>query len=270
MLKKIFVLGGVLLVGAWLWAKTDLRSYVKTAYREVKGAAKKQVPVEFEIRRAEEQLNSLEEVNHRLISAQAALETEVKRLEQDNSKAEAKLAEDKQRIRTLNEALKTGATVLASYGRGPLTREELTRELDHLFRNFKIAETTLANKKELLAEQVQKLEAVRTQRDELKKAKLELQGRIEALKTQHEMLRVAEMRSQVTIDDTQLPELASARQQIEQLERRINVSMRELEIRQSERPVATPSRRAINPDLSREIDGHFGVEAAPGSVTSNR
>lgn len=265
MLKKLLVLVGVLLVGGWLWAKTDLGSYARTAYRQVKGVAKKQVPVDFEIRRAEDKLNSLDGVDDRLLKTQATLTSEVRHLVRDVDNLQARVEVEKSRLLSMNQTHKAGGVLVSTTGREITSPTEQMRELDRAFSNFKMLENALKSKKALLDEQKKRLEAVQKQRDELKVTKDDLLARISNLKTQQEALRAAEIRSRVTVEDSQLPELAQIRELIEGLEKRIDENMVELELRQAERPASTP-RQIINPHLTREIDSYFGIESKDGQV----
>ena len=71
MLKKLFVAGGVLLVGGWLWAKTDLGSYAHTAWNQIRGTVKKQVPMSFEIKRAKDMIANLDGEVDKIIGGMA-------------------------------------------------------------------------------------------------------------------------------------------------------------------------------------------------------
>jgi chromosome segregation ATPase len=266
MLKKLLVLVGVLLVGGWLWAKSDLGSYARTAFRQVKGVAKKQVPVDFEIRRAEDKLNSLGDVDRRLVKTQATLTSEVRWLEKEVNELQARVESDKSKLLATNQTLQAGSTLITNTGREITSRSEQMGELNRMFSNFKLLENALKSKKALLDEQRKRLEAVQKQRDELKLTRDDLMARISNLKTQQEALRAAEIRSRVTVEDSQLPELAQIKELIEGLEKRIDANMVELEIRQAEQQPITTPRQIINPHLTKEIDSYFGIGSKDGQV----
>jgi hypothetical protein len=179
-------------------------------------------------------------------------------MERDHAKTEAFLLNEKQLIQSRNEALKSDASTLIIEGQ-EYPRNTVARELESRFEAFRQTEATLKHQKELLGETRVRLNVVVEQRQVLKAQEAELQARILRLKTSLERLRAAETKSQDYLSDTQVPEVAKLKELLDQLEKRVEVNLTELEIRARERPtlpaVVFSKPRA---NLSQDIDAHFG------------
>jgi chromosome segregation ATPase len=259
MIKKALVGVGILLVGGLVLAKTDCCSYVGTIWKQGKAYAKKQVPVEFEIKRAKDMLANLEKVEDRLITVMANEMVAMKRLEREVAEGQDGLDGMARDIQARNDQLKAG-TFTVSRGVNS-SREQFALELERRFKRFKTAETTLKTKKDLLAQHQERLAAVKEQRDGLKGQKTDLASRIESLETQVALLRAAEARSKAKLSDSQIGELNQIKELIDSLEQRLETSVTELQLREeikASQPTTSAPATGSNVSLSTEIDEYFG------------
>jgi chromosome segregation ATPase len=264
MLKKALLAAAVLAtLGVLAWT-TEMGSYLTTAWRESRAYFKRQVPIEFEIKRAKDMLANLEQVDDKLISALASEMVNRKRLEREVAEAEAAVAAARDSLRARNEAFKN---IPVSQGR---QRDQLAHELERLFKRVKTMEATLRTKRELLAQHDERVQAVKDQRDGLRAQKAELQSRIEALETQVALLKAAETRSRHRLDDSQLGELNRLKELVDSLEERIEKSMTELQLREEIKPPAPsplPGSYGDSGTLSQEIEEYLSRSSG---VTADR
>ncbi len=242
MLKKLFVLGVLLLVASWAVSATDVGSYVKTFLHDAFAKAKKNVPIDFEIRVAEDELAKLDQVDDRLISAIASEMVAVEKRQRELDEAQTNLAKKKDDIRARYAALKLDKTTLFINDQ-PVSRDLFTLELDKACKNFKAAEGIVDNYKKMLADHQSRLAQAKESRDALKSQKIALDERIQKLKTDLEVLKAAEMRSKRGCCDGQVAELERLKNRIDSLEGRIQQRRIEMELRE-EQPKATPSARS--------------------------
>lgn len=259
MFKKALVGVGIVLIGGLVCAKTDCCSYVSTMWKQGKAFAKKQVPVEFEIKRAKEMLASLDKVDDRLISVMANEMVAMKRLEKEIVEGQDSLDGMARDIQARNEQLKSG-TFTVSRGVNS-SKEQFSLELERRFKRFKTAEATLKTKKDLVAQHQERLSAVKEQRDGLKGQKTDLASRIESLETQVALLRAAEARSKAKLSDSQIGELNQIKELVDSLEQRIETNVTELQLREeikAAQPTTSAPATGGSVTLSSEIDDYFG------------
>jgi chromosome segregation ATPase len=270
MLKKALVVVGVLLVGGWLWRSTDLGSYIKTGWSEFRQSIKKEVPIDFEIKRAKTMLVSLDRAEEKLMGALAAEMVAVKRLERDIQEIETSLARQKEEIQALNQQLKSDLPVYYTTN-GQFSKDQLTRHLERRFKDYKNTETMLKSKRELLAEHQERLRAIKEQREGLKFERANLATRIEKLETDLAYLKARESRSKNVPEDAQLAELARLKEMVDGLEKRIDEGLVKLQLREADNPtVVVPAPVPGNPHITQEIDEYFNTPKPAEKVAENK
>jgi hypothetical protein len=256
MLKKVVALGAVLLVGSWAVSRTDVGSYVKTFVKDSVACVKKNVPIEFEIRVAEEELANLDKVDDKLISTIASEMVAVERQKHALDEMQANLAKKKEDIRSRHAALKLDKAILYIDNR-QVSRGVFELELDKLNKSFKTAETIVENTKKILADDQARLDQAKEQRDALKSTKLALDERIRKLKTDFEVLKAAEMRNKRSTGDGQVAELERLKTRIEGLEGRIQQRIIENQLREEPKPAGAATSSV---DILQESERILGDE----------
>jgi chromosome segregation ATPase len=254
MLKKALIGVGVLLVGAVLWTTTDVGSYVSTAWKQGKAYAKKQVPPEFQIKRAEEMLQNLDKVDDRLISEMARQMVAIKQLQKEVAVMEENVEKQRLAIKDQNDQLKNW-TVGRINGQN---KDQFALGLERAFKRFRTMEQTVQTKKDLLVQHEERLAATKEQREGLKAQKTDLQARIEGLQTQIALLRAAETRTKCRIDNGELSELAKVKELVDSLEQQLDTQMTELQLREEIKVTAPAPATTSSTSIVQEIDAYFG------------
>jgi len=261
MCKKLLLLAGIVLVGSWAvgsGACREMASYARTGWKEIRSASKKAVPVDFEIKRAEDLLMNLDRTDDRLISNLASHIQMVKGMEREVGTMQANLDRTRQELQVRNDEVKAKLT---SNGRD-ISREQAALDLERRFKTFKNMEATVKTKKETLDNYRERLEAIKGQREGLKVQRQELASRIEKLKNDVEYLKVAETRNRMKLGDDQLADLAQLKNLVDGLEKRIETSLIEHQLRNQERPADAGKKDAAGsratPNLTQEIDSYLG------------
>jgi predicted nucleic acid-binding Zn-ribbon protein len=262
MLKKALIVLGVLLVGGWLWAKTDVWSYAKTAWHEGRAYVKKQVPLDFEIKRAREMIASLNQEEDKLISVMAKQMVAIEGLEKEIERDRGHLARQKDEIQAKNDELKSGQAVLVSDGI-ELGRDVFVFSLEKQFNNFVANESAAEAKTKTLDYHKQSLAGAKEQLDAVRSQKHELQARLDLAEVELQNVKAAQARSRcvVKFDDSQL---AKVKELVDEIETNIREQKYELKLRDNQRTVTTtPTRSTRSPsNLAKDIDSHFGAKVA--------
>ncbi len=262
MLKKAVIVLGVLLVGGWLWAKTDVWSYAKTAWREGRAFVKKQVPLDFEIKRARDLIASLNQEEDKLISVMAKQMVAIEGLEDEIRRDRALLDRQRDEIQSKNEQLKTTTVVLVSDGI-EFSRDVFAISLDRQFQNYQANESAAGHKANTLDYHKQSLAAAKEQLETTRSKKHELQARLNLAEVELRNVQAAQARSRsvVKFDDSQL---AKVKELVDDIEKSIREQKYELKLRDGQgTATAAPSTpRRSSSELAKDIDSHFGKKMA--------
>lgn len=225
MIRKL--LGGVLLlgVGSYLLLGTSMGSYARTAYTQVVGYWKGQVPIEFEVERARQLIADLVPEIHRTTQDIAVEEVRLARLKGEIAKTETNLKDEQVGILALRDQLKEPKTVY-TIGNRKFTAEQLERDLARRFRSFQRASQTLDSRKELVVVRETKLDAAKSTYKELVETKKELEAEIESLDAQQKMLEAQKVAQRIVVDQGRFDD---ARKALDEIRERIAVDQKMLE-----------------------------------------
>jgi len=262
MLKKILVIGGLVLVVAWAAGNNvckELGSYVRTGWKEFRSATKKSISIDFEIKRAEDMLANLHKTDDRLLDS---LATEIQVLrsgERDIETAQANLEIKKIDLQAFNDKLKN---VKAGGDSASLRHEGMVVELEKKFRFYKSLEANVKARVEAQARHKERLELIKEQREALKQQRIDLANRLDKLKNDLEVLKLAEARTKNGVKDEQLEELNQLKTLVDGLEERVEKQMIILELKKDQEPKpSTGGSKAGTRDGSsvmQDVDSYFG------------
>jgi len=257
-----------LIVQSWNYVEQKVASTLEKRGKK-NGAGKESeaavANLDHELRRAEAMLANFRKVDDRLICGQSEPTVSIRNMERDQSRAEERLLAEQQLIRARNELLKNESATLIIDGQS-YPRHIVARELESRFDAFRQSEAALKHQKELLAEMRVRLNVLVEQRQALKAQEAELQARIVRLKTSVERLKAAETKSRDYLGDTQTPEVAKLKELLDQIEKRVDVNLTELEIRARERMAPAIVLPRARTNLTADIDAHFAATSGGAAV----
>jgi chromosome segregation ATPase len=248
-------------VGGLLFGK-DLASYVKSSAKLTRTAVKDSVPIEFELKRAQDLLEEIIPEIHTNINRISNEEVEIAALKSDLNKSEKAFAEEKERIQKVRQTL---AIQQASYtiGNRQYSREDLTKDLAWRFDRFKEAEIVLASKQRMLNTRENGLQAAMQMLERTKAQKELLASKIQSLESQHRLIRAASVGSGMKFDNSKL---AQTEQLIGQIKKRLDVAERVL-AHESNFVQGIPVDVLDETQLIQQIDDHFsGADKAKTDV----
>jgi chromosome segregation ATPase len=261
MIKKL-VIGAVVAtlgLGALSWA--GLSSYPGTIASKVKGAFKKQVPLEFEIERLHYQVNQLVPDMKKHLSTIAEEMVAIENLKEEVADTRTNLAKQKQNIMAMTKDLETGAAKI-SYGGRQYSAARIREKLNRDFGSYQRCAAELKSKEQLLEAKEKSLEAAREQLTSMRAQKEELEVQVAQLEAELKAVRLAQTRNKFIIDDSALAQckatLADIRNRL-----RVEKTTAELhgEFANDTIPVDQKSKSAA--ELTKEINDYF--KDAPSS-----
>lgn len=261
MVKK-GVLGAVLGAGALaLLFGTAAPSYVKTAFCRARQAVKAEVPFEFEIDRARQEVAALNTAIERNIEAVAKADVAVKRLEAEVVATRSDLDREGREIVALKDMVRDGDVRLT--GGVSYTPAELKGELGRRFDHYRLLKKTLAAREETLKARQKNFIAAREQLDIAKAARLDLTAKIESVEARHNQIKASRSANDFDFDDSAV---GRAKQIVADLETRLDemAKVDELKSKYLDHPTISldPTR-----DVLKEVEDEFGsCDKAAGSV----
>src|SRR5690606_19884020 len=183
-------------------------SYVKTGFGEVHDAVRAEVPIEFELKRARDQVDALVPEIHRNLHVIAEQQVEVENLETTIAHKQAALEDQEEAILALNADLKSGEEKFVHAGH-KYTAAEVQRDRPERFNRFKVAEETVKAQREILEAKQKALKAHTNTLEGMLSQKKDLEVQLERLEAK---LRTVEARKQISsleIDDSKLAKAKS-------------------------------------------------------------
>jgi len=232
----------------------DAVSYVKTGFNEVHEAVRSEVPIEFELQRARDEVDAIIPKIHDSLHVIAEQQVEVENLKETIAHKTASLEEQEEAILALNEDLKTGDTQFV-YAGHKYTSKEVERDLAERFNRFKVAQETLKAQQEILAAKEKALATHSSSLEGMLSQKKDLEVQLERL---HAKMRTIEARKQVcslNIDDSQL---SKAKSLIAEIDKKLDVEARLLDAEGNFAgliPVETKTE--VPEDISEQVASYF-------------
>jgi len=256
MVKK-GILGAALGAGALaLLFGTAAPSYVKTAFHSVRQSAKSNIPVEFQIQRARQQLADLNPSILKCIETVAREEYQVEKLQADVLASRQELDKQGQQLVALRKHRDNGDERLT--GGVSYTRDQIDRDLARRLDRYRDGKKILAAKEDTLQKRKQGVLAAREQLDNMKAAREVLTSKIEAVEAKLRQVQATEAAAAVSFDDSAL---ARVKETVAELEERVEVMDRvaTYQAKLTDRAVSVTTEPTR--DVAGEIDAEFGLPA---------
>jgi chromosome segregation ATPase len=255
-MKKIAIWALIIVGGLFLLRKTNLCSYMSTAWDKVKTSAKNQVPLEFEVERVRHEIAKLDGDMRDQLAPIAEEMATIKTLRNRIRNTEDNLKEQKVSILAMTKDLESGAKFV-TYDGEEYPAEEVRAKLDRDFASYRRCEAELKSQQQLLEAKQKSLRAVKAQLRNMKTLKRDLEVQLAQLEADLKTVRLAQTRDKYQLDDSRLSDIKAS---LAEIEHRLNVerSITELNGQVASDPI--PVRKKIKPvsDLTREVKKYFG------------
>lgn len=257
MIKRGVVGAGLGAMTLALLFGTSAPSYVHTAFHRVRATAARQVPIEYKIEEARQQVAALEPAMKQTIEALVRAEVGVKDLNDEIALTKANLDRDGREMLALNEGLKAGKFQLT--GGSAYSTDEVKADLASRLEQFKRTKDILLVKERTLVEKQQHVVAIRKALNEMAAQKKALEVKVEGIETRLAQIKATQATNEFTFDTTPL---SKAKQAISELDKQLEIMTRtaEYEGQYVERGVAV---EVVQPgrDISAEVEAELNCEA---------
>jgi chromosome segregation ATPase len=269
-MKKVVI--GLLIIagGLFLLRKTNVCSYVSTAWAKVKTGAKNQVPLEFEVDRVRHEIAGLEDDMRAHVGPIAEEMATIKDLRKRIDSTRDELKNQKRNILAMTRDLERGTETI-SYGDGDYSADEVRAKLDGDFASYRRCEAELKSQEKLLAAKQKSLRAVRGQLASMKSLKRDLEVQLAQLEADLKTVRLAQTRDKYQLDDSRLSDIKAS---LAEIEHRLNVerSVTELNGQVASDPISVHKKAKPVSDLTKEVKKYFGesTKERPERVASTR
>ena len=252
MLKKsLFVVGGVGLLGALFFGR-DCASYIGTSIGWARQTISDSVPIEFQLQRAREMCDKLDEPIERNMHLIAKEEVAAERLAREIERADAKINKEESDMQKLRDDLDSSQDYYVYAGR-KYTKKQVETDLTRRLARFKTNRETLDSLRQTHQARLRGLAAARDKLTEMQAAKRRFEVDVENLAARQKLVEVAQTTSDLNIDDS---ELGRAREMIDDMEARIATAEKMVhatEFYHDEIPVSQPG----SADIVADFDDYF-------------
>lgn len=247
MVKKGLLGAGVGALTLGLLFGTSAPSYTKAFFTQFRKQVQSNVPIDFQIEKARQEIAALEPAIHNGIEALAKAEVEVEDLNRQIVDHRQKIDQQQRELVALRDAMETGYRRTDGTDKSRQIEAAAARRLD----SFKHGKQLLAQKEETLKLKQIQVEAAKGTLDKMMEQKKLLAAKVEQIETRLKQIQVTAASNEFSLDDTAL---AKAKSSVSELEKRLNQMAR----------VAEYEGRLIDKDLpilieparnvAREID----------------
>jgi len=256
MVKK-GVLGAALGAGAlYLVFGTSAPSYVRTALHKVRDNVKGNVPVQFDIDRARDEIQNLEPAIKEGIAQYVRAESEINDLTLEIAATKANLEKEKVAMQTLNDSLKTGEYRLA--GTVTYTADEVKGELGRRLDSYKLNTRVVESREQTLKARTKTLAALKDHLTQMAETKRTLMAKIEGIEARLKMIETTRESRDFNFDDSAL---ARAKSTVAGLEKKLNELARQAELEGRYSDTGVPITVEPGRDVMKEADALLGTPA---------
>jgi len=268
-MKKLLLIGVIVVAGLFVLKKTSLLSYAGTMWSQVRQGAKNQVPAKFELDRIRHEIAQMDADIKGMLSPIAENMAAVKRLGRDIETTRARLAEQKATLLTMTHDLESNPQFI-TYGRERYSADRVRLKLDRDFASYKRCEVKLKSQESLLEAKERSLSATREQLNKVIAKRREFEVRVAQLDADEETLQIARIGSKgIQLDDSRATEIEAA---LADIERRHDVQREELELMNGPLasdiiPVQESDRPAVDVNAVRN---YLQGNVAPDSTAVSR
>jgi len=216
--KSIFGMLALTAVGG-LFLGGELFSYARTGMSAARHRIRAEVPVEFEIERARQEVERLLPQVRKSMHLMAEEQVEVAQLRQSIARREKHLANQEQAILSLTADLKSKEGKF-QYAGHQYRRDEVEKDLAERFKRFKIAEETVRQERQVLGAKESALTVSRETLEGMLSQRKTLEAQLERLEAR---LRTVQARKEIHGLHVDNSHLARVQTLISQIEKRLDV-----------------------------------------------
>ncbi len=198
---------------------TDVFSYARTGFHSAQSKIRSEVPLEFEIERAREEVAQLLPEVRKSMHVIAEEQVAVANLQKSIEKRELALEDQEEAILSLNADLKSGDAQFVYAGHA-YTQREVEKDLAERLNRFKTADETLKREQELLSAKEKALNTHRETLEGMLSQRKSLEVELERLEARLKTINARKQIASIEVDDSQLNRVKTI---IQKIDKRLDV-----------------------------------------------
>jgi len=267
MLKKIAFAAVAVVAGLFILNSTHMGSYARTAWHKAKRAAKCQVPLEFQLESARNEIAQLIPDMNEHIDVIARETQAVNRLRDDITLTKANLTEQKKILLAMKDDLKKGDVKIVYGWSADRVSQKLARDLASCQR----CEKELESREKMLEAKETALNAARDQLGSMKSEKAKLEVLVTTMEAELKTLRLAQTRSQFHLDDSRLSRIKATLADIrDQMRAQQTASELRAEFLNDAIPVAQQKTVPSKEQVIKQVEAYLDDDKADSSVAAQK
>jgi len=263
MIKKAIVTAAVLGIGAVALLGTDVCSYGRTMFGNVREAVRSEIDPEFELDRIRGKVEDLMPEVRQHMKVVAEQVVDVRNMQAGIEEKQGQMQNQKASLLALRSDLDSGQNEF-EYRQVSYTRNEVESDLADRFSAYRLLEASLDRDVRILKATKATLKANQKNLDSMLSRKQELAVTVSELEARLKQIQATETVNAMQVDDTQLSD-------VEDLLQRLN---RDLDVRETMleteghvlEHIPIEESNVPETDLISEIDEHFGLTTETESV----
>ncbi|WP_417847503.1 hypothetical protein [Thalassoglobus sp.] len=208
----------VMTIGGMVFG-TDVFSYARTGFHSAQSKIRSEVPLEFEIERARQEVAQLLPEVRKSMHVIAEEQVAVANLRKSIEKRELALENQEEAILSLTSDLKSGDSRFVYAGHA-YTQREVEKDLSERFNRFKTADETLKREQELLTAKEKALTTHRETLEGMLSQRKSLEVELERLEARLKTINARKQIASIEVDDSQLNRVKSL---IQTIDKRLDV-----------------------------------------------
>lgn len=198
---------------------TDVFSYARTSFHSAQNKIRSEVPLEFEIERAREEVAQLIPEVRKSMHIIAEEEVSVANLKKSVEKRELAMDRQEEAILALSSDLKSNDSQFVYAGHA-YSQHEVEKDLSDRFNRFKSAEETLQRERELLSAKENALKTHRETLEGMLSQRKSLEVELERLEARVRTINARKQIASIEVDDSKLNRVKSL---ISTIDKRLDV-----------------------------------------------
>lgn len=230
-IKTLFLAGAVLGGTGFLLFGTDLGSYLGTVASSVKQEVEEQIPIDFELRRAE---GLIREIDPQIQSCKrdlARAEVELEELQSSVQALDKLVKSEEQRLKRGAQLLEGGMVktghVSLTLADDRMARHRVERNLQRQMDSYRNHLSILQTKRSLIDRQTEAVEVAKRRLQTVRAEKELLADQVQSLRTQKQMVEtLAAGQKKFRLDDSAL---SQAKEALDKVKKRLDVAQKMLE-----------------------------------------
>jgi chromosome segregation ATPase len=247
MCRKLVIFLVAILAGVILLKKTQVGSLLTVWWNETKAEMEKKVDPETRIKQLKVEISKIDAEIQKYANKQTEQEVDCERFRKQVEAQREKVAKERSTLAAMVDALDSNSNFVTVKGE-KLTQEEVQNKLDVQRKAYerdrdslKNREAMLKTREETIRVSDQRIEAIRTRRDQLKQLVADLELSLEQLK-------LKQLENAIVVDNSQV---SKCEELYNDIQRRLAVESKLPEV-YSRYGITTPNATPEKPEVSRE------------------